>query len=69
MKTSAELYGKRFGDNNITEAFQNKEFGIRVELEHEDQKSRQVAVLSVDEAKTLVTQLNNAINSRSKLER
>lgn len=64
MEVTVELYGDKFGDNNITEAFSNKTFQIRVDIQ--DEKIKSSFILDAESARLLVSRINAAFKSAEK---
>lgn len=65
MKYNAELYGMRFGNGSITEALANKEFGVRLDITSDTQRLE--FILSTEEAKQLIVDIQKAIDSQQKI--
>ena len=63
-KIKLHLFPTRYGNDNLTEAFQKKE--IAFELELSDLQSTQRNILSLDEVLHLKEQIENAMDTYSK---
>lgn len=58
MKVEVEAYGTRMGNNNITEAIQKKQFGLRFDIVDDDKGVIKISfVLSADEADKLADRI------------
>ena len=57
-KLTIELYPLRFGNDNITEAFQKKEIGFHLEIRTENSIHREI--LELETVKNLQEQINKA---------
>lgn len=60
-KISLGVYPTRYGNNNITEAFEKKELGF--ELEVRDCNSVLRNILTLEEVLSLQEQINNAVDA------
>jgi len=60
-KISLGVYPLRYGNNNITEAFEKKELGF--ELEVRDCNSVLRNILTLEEVLSLQKQINNAVDA------
>lgn len=61
MKITCEPFGDQIGvDNNITKAFKEKSFKLRVNLLDEENKWQTSFILSTHEANQLINEITNA---------
>lgn len=70
MKVEIGVYAPKFGgfgSNNITKALLNREFGILCNVASEDGSFRSDFILSLDEAKDMVSKLQLSLSSAKEI--
>jgi hypothetical protein len=60
-KITLGVYPTRYGNNNVTEAFENKELGFELEVRNFNSVLRNI--LTLDEVLNLQEQINTAIDA------
>jgi len=63
-KITINLHTKKYGKNEITKAYLNKEFGFELSVETDTERSRRI--LSFEEAQSLKDSLDEAFNDYKK---
>lgn len=64
MQVKAELFGTRFGNNNITEMLTTKECGILLKIQGDNDKFKHEYILNLEEASKLVYSIQKCLNNK-----
>ena len=67
MKITVNLDGLKMGNNQLTESFTTGDFGLRIEIQNEDDKQRSTFHLNFNESLKLIDGINAAWAGRNKI--